>query len=113
MNRNPGGILFIIALFSCHNPVIKSFPIHQGVDSALSSHNDTLKSSVEFYSRKVKENSSDANAWWNLAKLYLKMNKYANAVTYMNKAIKIDSTKQEYYSCLAEACFLSGKVIDS
>jgi tetratricopeptide (TPR) repeat protein len=74
---------------------------------------DTISPKIELYKKKVAKNPKDADSYWKLGMLEAAIKQYPTAIQDYNNAIKIDSTKAEYYFMLADADFVSGRTHES
>src|ERR1700722_11939260 len=106
------GIAGIISLcFSCNN---KSTSVQQqhGKDTNRVAA-DTISPKVAALTSRIASNPSDADAYWSRGKLEVLQKNLQAAFTDLSKAVKIDSTKDTYYSSLADVDFVMGHTRES
>ena len=106
------GVLLLAAglgfyLASCHTGNKKSTQNVVTGDSA-SSHIDTITSKINYYSGLIASNPNNADAYWNRGKLQMLNKSNVLAAADFMKAVRLDSTKSDYFFSLATANFATG-----
>lgn len=69
---------------------------------------DTIPARIAEYTTRINSNPKDANALWNRGKLEVLQKNLQGAFTDLSKCVKLDSTKDGYYSSLADVEFMMG-----
>jgi len=82
-------------------------------DSIAAKKVDTIATRIELFSKRIASNPKDADSYWKRGILEAKLGKYPPAILDYQLAIKIDSTKADYYYSLADANFLMGHTRES
>ncbi len=84
---------------SCHYGKVK--PTVNGSADTASSHGDTLSAKIDFYTAKIIANPNEADAYWNRGRLEFLKKNFGPSLADLTKAIKLDSTKSDYFYDLA------------
>ncbi len=106
------GIAGVLSLcFSCNN---RSASVQQqhGKDTSRVAA-DTISPKVAALTSRIASNPTDADAYWNRGKLEMLQKNVQAAFNDFSRTVKIDSTKDSYYSSLADVDFVMGHTRES
>lgn len=102
----------VLLLSACGNNNNKQVEQQHGKDTSHVAV-DTISPKIKIYSDRLATNPKDADAYWNRGKLELLQKNLTTSFADLNQAVKLDSTKDGYYSSLADVDFLVGHTRDA
>lgn len=97
--------VFLLSFFSCRNSAER--------DAAYSGDTSAAGKAIAELTQKIKEDSSDAELFFQRSRLFFAKRDMQNAFTDASAAVMIDSTKPEYFLALADYSFAVNKTYNS